>query len=176
MFYAGEILVKRWCNLNQVAPPVIIEEDTSFFGTCAYYRNNVIHISVKRCAHIGTGGPAWSFPGYVIDRTPYGVLAHELGHHVDRAHGAKSGTISAQLRRETGEDAITSYAANTNEWFAEIFRLFVTNPGLLAELRPLMYGALSEIWPHEAETREWKDVLTRERQRTAAANKIRSVR
>lgn len=38
--------------------------------------------------------------------------------------------------------AITSYAPNAMEWFAEIFRLFVTNPDLLKLIRPKAYKAI----------------------------------
>lgn len=43
---------------------------------------------------------------------------------------------------ESGELPITSYAPNPAEWFAEIFRLFVTNHGLLKQLRPKTYNIL----------------------------------
>jgi hypothetical protein len=115
-------------------------------SACAYYRRNTTHICVARCAAIGVAGPAWSYPGYTVDRTPYGVLQHELGHHVDVLKGLRKGAywsdFSAVLRGRSGEKAITSYCPNDAEWFAEMFRVFVTNPDLLRIVRPRTYGQL----------------------------------
>lgn len=159
-------------NRNTVSPVVVHETpDPVKFGTCAYYRSSEIFIQVSACAHIGTGGRAWSYPGYVTDRTPYGVLAHELGHHVDKAHGSNGGILCHELRARTGEEPITSYAPNTQEWFAEIFRLFVTNPDLLRLVRPKMHGELAERFT-SVEKRAWDQVVTAERQQAVARTKI----
>lgn len=157
----GRALILRWCRLNQVIPPVvrIYEEGRPQFSTCAYYRDSVIHIWPRACASIGLAGPAWSYPGYSVDRTPYGVLAHELGHHVDLAHGTKEGTWARELRKNTDEAPLTNYCPNTNEWFAELFRLFVTNPTLLRELRPRVWKEFVARWPVYSETRSWERVL-----------------
>ncbi len=46
------------------------------FNVCAYYRANTTTICVKKCAGIGYAGQQWSYPGYTVDRTPYGVNSH----------------------------------------------------------------------------------------------------
>lgn len=169
------MLVERWCALNDVIAPSVLEYGGAEpdFGVCAYYRDNVIHIWPEACAAVGTVGRMWSWPGYVVDRTPYGVLCHELGHHVDKAHGARGGIRAASWHSETGEPAITTYAPDVNEWFAEIFRLFVTNPSLLCRIRPKMYNKLAVEWRMLAESRDWKEVLAgADRQIKAADNKI----
>jgi hypothetical protein len=177
LFRAGEALIARWCDLNGVPPPQVEQTgDPESFGTCAYYRDGVIYISVQACARIGTAGRAWSYPGYVVDRTPYGVLAHELGHHVEGAHGPAGGIVARVWRQNTAEKPLTGYCPNDNEWFAEIFRLFITNPELLRRLRPATFALLRERWPTPAETRDWDVVLARAtRQIGAALNKIRAV-
>ncbi|TWA73960.1 hypothetical protein FBZ83_12627 [Azospirillum brasilense] len=79
---------------------------------------------------------------------PYGVLAHELGHHVDVLRSTTvdryRGNFSADLRRQASEPKLTNYCPDDGEWFAEMFRLFVTNPDLLRGLRPRTYAALIE--------------------------------
>lgn len=175
----GSALMSRWCKLNRVDPPAIelFTETPPEFGVCAYYRFGTIYLWPRACARIGRAGRQWSYPGYVVDRTPYGVLAHELGHHVDGAHGAAGGIVAHDWRKKTGEPPLTGYCPNDNEWFAEHFRLYVTNPDLLRFLRPHLFALLAVKWPVRAENRPWREVLAgADRQIRAAENKIRKVR
>lgn len=175
----GEQLLLQWCTLNAVSPPEIKAWYTDVpFDACAYYRDNVIQIWPNECARVGVSARQWSYPGYVVDRTPYGVLQHELGHHVDEAFEYRGGVLSTRWRRETGEEQLTNYCTNDMEWFAEIFRLFVTNPDLLRLLRPISYTRMIERWPARAETRTWPEVLMSAHPRWYAAtlNKIKNVR
>lgn len=174
----GSELVYRWCSLNGIELPLILRHRGSSafdgFARCAYYRDGAIHIWPDACAAIGRAGRQWSYPGYAVDRTPYGVLAHELGHHVEGAHGAWGGIVTSAWRQQTGEAPLTGYCPNDNEWFAEHFRLFVTNPHLLRLLRPKVHYLMLERWRALAEERRWEDVLAgAERQIAAARNKIR---
>lgn len=74
------------------------------------------------------------------------------------------------------EEPITSYSPNVQEWFAEMFRLFVTNPDLLMMIRPMTYRDFIERWPNKAEKRAWREVLFEaNRQISAAEKKIRKV-
>ncbi len=145
----GWDLVESFCEFNGLRTPelkVVEPKDWRFSSTCAYYRPEVVTICPTRCAGIGRSGMAWSYPGYVIDRTPYGVVAHELGHHVDWTRsgrkGAYGGNYSQGLRDASGEPKLTNYCPNDWEWFAEMFRLFVTNPDLLKAIRPRTYEML----------------------------------
>ena len=195
LFERGKAHVASWCALNGVEPPAIVEsDDPKTFDTCAYYRDGVVTICVDACAHVGTVGRAWSYPGYVVDRTPYGVLCHELGHHVDEAHGREGGVVSKPsflalcagrveavpgfyykaIDRLKDLEPITGYHDNVLEWFAEAFRLFVTNPHLLKNLRPALYDAMKDRWTRPAEERTWPEVLANApRQTQAALNKIK---
>jgi hypothetical protein len=99
------------------------------------------------------------------------VLAHELGHHVDKQHGAAGGDRSHRWR-PTDPESLTGYAPNDNEWFAELFRLFVTNPDLLKAIRPKIYSLFEAEWK-SVEVRPWREVLAAvPRQLKAAENKI----
>lgn len=146
----GKDLMAQFCAKNDLPAPAIEEAnpDTWAFGVCAYYRLNLTTISVKHCAAIGYAGMQWSFPGHSVDRTPYGVLQHELGHHVDvfssTRKGRYRGDFSIAMRARVGEEPITSYCPDDGEWFAEMFRLFVTNPDLLSKLRPRTHAEMME--------------------------------
>lgn len=159
-----------FCERNQIRQPEIIRltqaDKLYHLATCAFYRPETISIMVKKCAHIGTGGAGWSCPGYKVDRTPYGVIQHELGHHVDFVLTQHFGTKFSRMTY-TGEPHLTGYKGsggdyNTthfyDEWFAEMFRLFVTNPDLLRHLRPETYShMLKYFWP--IVDMSWRKVL-----------------
>jgi len=148
MFRRGLELMSMFCAKNDMPAPAVIEANPESwaFDVCAYYRLNETTISIKHCASIGTAGMQWSFPGHSVDRTPYGVLQHELGHHTDVLNSTKRGryrgNFSIDMRARVLEDPITSYCPDDGEWFAEMFRLFVTNPDLLSKLRPRTHEVL----------------------------------
>lgn len=183
---AREKLYKRglaraldFCLVNKIKMPEMrrVARDDWQFDTCAYYRPTYIAICVERCAVPGYGGRAWSWPGYVVDRTPYGVIQHELGHHVDiLLSGMKAGyqgEFSRKLRKITREDPITTYCPNDAEWFAEVFRLFITNADLLRCIRPKTYVQLANQFKFVSEL-DWQVELddAPERYITAAQRKI----
>jgi hypothetical protein len=183
LFQAGSDLLGEFCLRNALPPPALHRVEPGewrFGGTCAFWRRSSIWICIEKTAHPGTAGRQWSWPGYAVDRTPYGVLAHELGHHVDwlrsTQRGAYYGDFSIGLRQRTREEKLTNYCPNDAEWFAEIFRLFVTNPDFLSRLRPKTYRALrdADLQPVVAAT--WKEVLADAPQRTldAATRRIES--
>jgi hypothetical protein len=115
---------------------------------------------------------AWSFPGYSVDRTPYGVIQHELGHHADYVKSEKRGSyygdFSINMRATVGEKPLTSYCPNDAEWFAEMFRLFVTNPDLLRLLRPDTHAAMREHFKPIFDG-SWRERMTGAPERTIAA-------
>ncbi len=104
-----------------------------------------------------------SWMGGVTDRTVLGVIAHELGHHVDFTFSAmKDSTpkrifsteifsewIQLEAKRRSTRTAewkpITSYHANVGEWFAEMFRVYLLNPALLWNTRWPVYEVLNEF-------------------------------
>lgn len=157
-------------------PRIVTHTGKPDFGTCAYYRDGQIDIWIKACANIGLVGRQWSYPGYVVDRTPFGVLAHELGHHVDKQHGPRGG-FRSHVWRPLDAAALTGYCPNDNEWFAEIFRLFVTNPSLFGFVRPRIADLFFAEWPKQVEHRVWTAVLEESPRHVAAAlNKVRKAK
>lgn len=141
-------------------------------ATCAYYRKHSgIRIMVEKCANRGFGGRAWSWPAYAIDRTPYGVLQHELGHHVDEhfsrvVDGKVERLFSREIYEQSREAPLTGYLGTDSrsitffmEWFAENFRLYVTNPDLSSRLRPKFHRALDVAGVHPLPSEGWEAVL-----------------
>jgi hypothetical protein len=174
LFARGVERTTLWCERNGIEPPglrVVPREEWRFAPTCAYYRPTTTNICLKVCAMPGYGGRAWSWPGYVIDRTPYGVPAHELGHHVDwlrsERRGSYFGDFSQKLRRASGEEKLTNYCPNDAEWFAEMFRLFVTNADLLEKVRPRTYMEIRSLG-FEPVSATWEIELAGAPERTIA--------
>jgi hypothetical protein len=177
MFEAGLAIAQQFCALNAIAMPTVERLNPAqrnyHLGTCAYYRPTTIHVMVEKCANRGFGGRAWSWPGYAVDRTPYGVIQHELGHHVDteRTGEVTRGSLldrlfSKRIWEQSREAPLTGYLGTDNqtatfwmEWFAENFRLFVTNPGLSAELRPRFYAAVVADGIQPLTHVDWETVL-----------------
>lgn len=178
LYERGAALIASFCSKNNIQMPELKPHNAAKngnwrIGMCAYYRPSYIAISVERCASIGLLGQSWSAPGYTVDRTPYGVLAHELGHHVDLIRGTMRGKyysdFGERIRAESGEEQISSYAPNDAEWFAEMFRVFVTNPDLLSKLRPKTHGIfLREGFVPVVET-SWEETLSAAPARTFAS-------
>lgn len=177
MFKSGVALAEHFCSSNNVPMPTVERLNPAqrnyHIGTCAYYRPTTIHIMVEKCSNRGFGGRAWSWPGYAIDRTPYGVIQHELGHHVDTV---KTGEVtrenllaklfSKKIYEQSRELPLTGYLGTDKqtttffmEWFAENFRLFVTNPDLSANLRPRFYGAMIAAQFQPTSSADWETVL-----------------
>lgn len=159
-----------FCKLNGIECPSInvVPRKDWHVAACAYYRPDTeanrkwmsklagqgpgINICLERCARLATEEDYrnWNWPGSTADREPLGVIAHELGHHCDWLRSGKKGTYfgdnSVEMREESGEEPLTSYCPDDAEWFAEMFRLFVTNPTLLREIRPRTFEIFSEVW------------------------------
>jgi hypothetical protein len=70
--------VQDLCVLNAFPEPSITIYDTrpKRGRACGHYDRptETISIWLPSTAQIGTAGRAWSYPGYLVDRTPTGVL------------------------------------------------------------------------------------------------------
>jgi hypothetical protein len=146
--------IMRFCRINEMPSPAvkIIPREDWHVSTCAYYRKETISICLEECQW--PCGEAmsrnWTWPGNTVDREPYGVICHELGHHVDWLTGkerhAYSSEFSEELMKESREKPLTGYCPNPAEWFAEMFRLFVTNHYLLKAVRPKTWKLFRSRW------------------------------
>lgn len=193
LFDRGRERIRAFCALNRIDDPIVqVRPQRKWpYQVCAFYRpyssdldRPYIAICLESCASPAMAGRSWSWPGYSTDRTPYGALAHELGHHVDYHAGEVKGAywsdFSSIVRADSGREApLTGYLpagpSEDAEWFAEVFRLFVTNAALLAILRPRTHGALAARF-HPVSGSGWANELganVPERYLKAVANKVR---
>jgi hypothetical protein len=163
----GMDLVAKFCALNGVPRPTVevVGQNEWHVGSCAYYRSSQIHICLEECGYScgDANSRNWTWPGSTVDREPMGVMCHELGHHVDRLTDKQKGSYdseySGQVKKESGEPGLTSYAdSNDWEWFAEAFRLFLTNPDLLAMVRPKTHALICNLWKPVV-TLDWRQAL-----------------
>jgi hypothetical protein len=156
---AGLELAHDFCKLNKLeVPKVIIDNsmDDSFYGI--FYWNNVIYINRKLCRPIvKVPGHDWSFPGFVEDLTPYGIIAHEMGHYISDQLGKsfRKNFVKLKSREENISDRDDK---NVDERMAEAARLFITNPDLLKQGRPLRYSIFSEYYTPIIDNK-WKTIL-----------------
>jgi len=166
LYERGKERIELFCRKNgltQVATVLVNSKDW-YFDCCAYYRKDTVTICLAKCGFPcgPTNSANWTWPGSVIDREPFGVLAHELGHHVDLCIGKVkdrySSEVSGMLRRASGEQPLTGYCPNDAEWFAEMMRLFITNSQLLKVVRPTTYSLFLERW-NPVSKKPWLDVL-----------------
>lgn len=165
---AGVEHLHRWCSLNGLAAPSLtVVQDGWKIPACGYYRSEAIRVCVPLCASLGYAGRAWSWPGYAVDRTPFGVIAHETGHWIDdisstRRPRAGGTELSRAIRAAAKEPAITGYAPNGAEWFAEMFKLFITNPDLLRLTRPRTYSEITRRFK-PLDLGDWRTALINHR-------------
>lgn len=167
----GHARLTSFCATNALPQPTItlVPYDEWHVNVCAYYRPRLgIMMCLERCAKIPSDHQPqskswnWSWPGSVVDRTPFGVICHELGHHVDwhssSVKGSYFGNYSVDVRQRSREKQVTGYCDNDHEWFAECFRIFVSNHTLLAAIRPKTYAILRERW-QPVGCDNWRDEL-----------------
>lgn len=182
LYHMGTLLARSFCFLNRIPEPAFHQcpRDVWHVDACAYYRPDTeqnrkwmaalknqgpgINICLVHCGTPCTNDQPrnWTWPGSTTDREPYGVVAHELGHHMDwiasEKKGNYGGDYSSYVMEQSGEKPISGYSPNPWEWFAEMARLFITNPDLLRQLRPRTYAIFLERWKPLIQT-DWKTTL-----------------
>ena len=99
------------------------------------------------------GGMQWSYPGYKVDKTPLGVLAHEIGHHIDHTMKFDENTFPYKGEKVTG------YEPTVHEAIAESLRLFMLNPDLLHTIAPKRYQFFLDNGLKPTVKQSWKEVL-----------------
>lgn len=139
LFNIGLEHIQRFCDANGIDVPDVKTETRNIRAYGLFYPSNTIHINMKLCKPpVRTPGYAWTFPGYVQDLTPYGILAHELGHYISDILGKDFRKNFFNIKRI--EPNVTSAdERGLDEKMAEAARLFITNPDLLRRGRPVRY-------------------------------------
>ncbi len=179
LFNLGVKLSSKWLADHNLAKPFRIfsnkREANAFcpdfiedkwFGSHIFVDGiSVVAVDVERC--VMSHRASWAdrehtYPGYKLDFTPYGIVCHEVGHHVD--YTLKKSRVLSNTREwkriVDNEEAVSPYEPNYQEAFAEAFRLFLTNPDLLRVSRSDRWDYFVDRLrlnpPHEM---SWKTVL-----------------
>jgi len=158
LLYKGIELIERFSDENKIKMPkvFVISNKTNFYGI--FYPKNVIHVNMKQCrTAVKTPGYDWTFPGYVQDLTPYGILAHEFGHYISDILGKRFRKNFVNIRK-IEKNVTSTDDRGLDEKMAEAARLFITNPDLLKRGRPHRYEILSQHYTPVVRNR-WRTVL-----------------
>jgi hypothetical protein len=120
---------------------------------------------------------SWSYPGYKADRTAAGVVAHEVGHHLEAELSSRlKNWLSSWRDVVENSPAISSYEPSAAEAFAETTRLFILNPDLLNWACSARYIFFKNtLCLKEIETRSYTEVLNHPDYIRAAKNWIKKV-
>lgn len=172
---AGCQLVRDFCRRHELRPPSIQHGDIPHAAlhtglgrgqALGLHFRGVIMVDLDLCVMPARRpGYAWSYPGYRADITPLGVHAHELGHYV--LHHLKSTISRAEWDAHRAawasvvhaEQPCTGYEPNEDEAFCEAFKIFVTNPDLLALGRPQRHRFLLGMGLEPLHSMCWREVL-----------------
>mgnify|MGYP003345775839 CR=1 FL=1 len=121
------------------------------FGLYNHSRGGSVCVNLKKSRPpVKTPGFQWSYTGYKSDLTAPGILAHEVGHHIDAvflkelSRDDRRSTWATWDRIRRNEPRVSSYEPNDSEAFAESMKLFILNPDLLRTGRPLRYKFLTK--------------------------------
>jgi hypothetical protein len=134
---------RRMTGLKRIVLSSTLKSRQGWRGE-ALWREGDIVLDARDCSRYCTAS-AYSKPDGKADMSPTGVAAHEQGHFLWFAD-RNCVRPWMQLFRSKVERPITSYAGTSvGEDFAETFRLFSTNPGMLADIAPQRYGLMSDI-------------------------------
>jgi hypothetical protein len=160
LLYKGIELIEEFSEVNGLRLPKIytVYGSTGFYGIIYPKGKNEIHINMTACRPaVKTPGYDWTFPGYIQDLTPYGILAHEFGHYISDVLGKKFRKNFFNMKR-IEPDVTSSDSRGLDERMAEAARLFITNPDLLKKGRPVRYNLLREHYEPIVKNK-WTTVL-----------------
>lgn len=169
VFEQACVVVRQFLSSAGIVQPVIHDHSPRHarnrwqdYGLCDASGN--IYVNVKRSrVPVKVPGFAWSYTGYKSDLTAPGILAHEVGHHVhfqlEKRLGRKE-IFDKVVEIRKFEHRVSSYEPNSHETVAEAMRLFILNPELLKEGRPLRWLFLTEFFGLQPmHNVPWRDVL-----------------
>ncbi len=173
LFTLGCSLVQEFLTLNNIKIPEISLKPLYYsdMRNTGIYRPNkelqhiFVNLDVTAWPVSKPGQMRWSHPGWKTDRTAYGVVAHETGHHVEYML-ARAKTFKLKQWKEAAyldKKKVTSYEPNYAEAFAESMRVFICNSELLRYGIPARYKYITEVLglkPIIAD--DYKDVISNE--------------
>ncbi len=156
-------------NIRQPPAPITVSPEKVVTNQWRHYGffqpgTNEIFVNIKKSRMpVKNPGFAWTFTGYKADLTIHGIYAHEIGHYIHETYEGKFGKkqlLSAIRKIRTSEKSISGYEPNSYETFAEMMRLFILNPTLLAEAKPIRHAFITQVLCiTPAHDIHWKEVL-----------------
>lgn len=170
------VLVKEFLELNKIIEPNSIDTDpetTSWirskklryctFGLYSFATTNLyVNFNIAR-SPVKVPVRSWTYTGYKSDLTVSGILAHEIGHHIEnyyQNHVGFNEFKTAFKKFIKNEARVSGYEPNVSESFAEATKLFILNPFLLKEGRKNrweFFTTILELKPvHDL---HWKEIL-----------------
>lgn len=155
-FLWGMYALDGFCKLNKIPLPKIIKNhNLKSYGVYVSGQSSITINPKKTRTPVDKPGFAWSFTGYKADLTIAGVMAHETGHYVDYHLNWISDNLNVKK-----EPKVSSYEPNKKEVFAEMMKLFILNPDLLKQGRPLRWKFLTENLGFQPFiTDKWENIL-----------------
>lgn len=125
------------------------------------YGDQCLFVNLKKSrVPVKSPGFQWSYTGFKSDLTGPGILAHEVGHHVDNLLKVCKKHKRELIHIRRVEHKLSGYEPNIAEQFAEMMRLFILNPTLLREGRPGRWAFLTKVLelrpPHKV---AWQAIL-----------------
>lgn len=133
-------------------------------GMTGYYHQGMVLVNVPvTCLPVDRPAyRSWSYPCWKTDRTAVGVVAHEVGHHIERVL-QQSGVLTPEThgpewRRVMKGKRVSGYEPVPSEAWAETLRLFILNPYLLKFAIPRRYKFVRQFLK-PSEQRTWRAVL-----------------
>jgi len=151
LFELGAKLSQDFCRNNNIPVPeykIQSLDSTGLYLSQTRNRNAQILVNLDATANPveNPGHMRWSHPAWKTDRTPFGVVLHETGHHLELIMRQKGfwkaydwTTISLRGKKVSG------YEPNDSEAFAETMRLFIGNPDLLRLAIPNRYNYMCQV-------------------------------
>lgn len=182
-FVAAQKYVGDFLSLNSLCAPskLITEALTGHenrWRDYGWYKFDTTEMFVnlkKSRPPVKTPGFQWSFTGFKADLTAPGILAHETGHHIHNILNPRVGSkalIKMIKKCADAEPHVSSYEPNAHEVFAEAMRLFILNPELLREGRPIRWALINgDLGLKPLHAAPWRDVLVHAHPRLIAAAK-----
>lgn len=118
---------------------------------------------------------SWSWPGYKTDRTPVGVVAHEVGHYVSNLMGKEQDGEAWRALITKHKKTVSGYEPVPSEAMAETMRLFILNPQLLRMALPERYQFVQGLGLcSPLEKKNWREVIGNKSYFAAAERWIQS--
>lgn len=133
----GISIINEFAKENTIGvPKIIVDNNLKYYGL---FRKH-IYINMKKAkTPVKTPGFSWSYTGYKADLTPAGIIAHEFGHFLEMIAFNHTNMPNTKI-----EARVSSYEPNEAESWAEAMKLFILNPDLLKQGRPIRYNIISQ--------------------------------